>query len=113
MISLRSSLQEELEQRKQTALEGYPHLWQHILSEWRSPEPLDRAWLMYSANCLFRFGNVCWALDPLTLPHRLGLRHLPDLKTDLRGLDFILLSHSHADHFNRQVIHSLRDLPIR
>ncbi len=48
----------------------YPALWDNIITEWRSPGP-DRAWLMYSVNYLFRTGDVCWALDPLTLNWRL------------------------------------------
>ena len=93
-------------------LARYPSLWSKMIVEWNSPGPDDRAWLMYSANYLFRTNNVRWAMDPLRLIHRLP--QAPDVNSaqDLKALSFVLLTHEHADHLDLGLIHALRHLPI-
>ena len=83
-----------------------------MIAEWNSPGTDDRAWLMYSANYLFRTGNVRWAMDPLRLTHRLP--QAPDVNAaqDLKALSFVLLTHEHADHLDLGLIRELRHLPI-
>jgi len=49
----------------------------------------------------------------MTLLHRIDSPEKPDLAVDLDGLSFILLTHSHSDHFSPHVIRSLRDKPVR
>jgi L-ascorbate metabolism protein UlaG (beta-lactamase superfamily) len=66
---------------------------------------------MYAANYIFNTGGVRWALDPLTLKHRLPEAPETDLLPALDGLSFILLTHRHSDHFNPGLVHALRDMP--
>ncbi len=113
MNALEHTRQKQIERDRLEALASYPRLWSDLVSAWRSDCPGNTAWMMYSANYLFRCGNVRWALDPMTLPHRLQHADMPDLGTDLQGLNFVLLSHGHSDHFNSQVIRNMRYLPVR
>ena len=53
-------------------------------SEWNSPGPDDRAWLMYSANYLFRTQGVRWAMDPLELHSRAAGADM-DVARDLKA----------------------------
>jgi beta-lactamase family protein len=102
----------QINQRSKELIAHYPMLWQDIITEWKLPGSDDRAWLMYSANYLFRTGNTRWALDPLTLNWR-----LKDIasKVDVSGLgeaSFILLTHRHEDHLDLDLISALRQFPI-
>ncbi len=67
---------------------------------------------MYSANYLFCTHGIRWAIDPLTLNRRLPQAPAPDAARDLLGLDFILLTHRHADHLDPGLLRALRQLPI-
>jgi L-ascorbate metabolism protein UlaG (beta-lactamase superfamily) len=103
--------QQEIERRAAKVSAAYPTLWSDMIAEWRQPGSDDRAWLMYSANYLFRTANVRWAMDPLRLKHRLP--DAPEVPVeDLRGLDFILLTHRHSDHLDLNLLHGLQDFPI-
>jgi hypothetical protein len=102
----------KIELRRIEAAAEYPSLWAKMIAEWRADSQEDRAWLMYSANYLFRTANVRWAIDPLTLASRLP-NALPVNSIDLQGLSFVLLTHSHEDHLALDLIRSLRHLPIR
>jgi L-ascorbate metabolism protein UlaG (beta-lactamase superfamily) len=90
----------------------YPVLWSNMIAEWNSLGPDDRAWLMYSANYLFRTNNIRWAMDPVRLIHRLPLAPDVNAAQDLEALSFVLLTHQHADHLDLDLIHALRHLPI-
>jgi Beta-lactamase superfamily domain len=107
-----SEKQAQISQRCAEILARYPLLWSKMIAEWNSPGPDDRAWLMYSANYLFRTNNVRWAMDPLRLIHRLP--QAPDVNTaqDLKALSFVLLTHEHADHLDLGLIRALKHLPI-
>jgi L-ascorbate metabolism protein UlaG (beta-lactamase superfamily) len=91
----------------------YPSLWKKLISEWKSPGSMDRAWLMYSANYLFRTQGVRWAMDPLTLKSRLPQVPAMQVAQDLRDLDFVLLTHGHKDHLDINLLRLLRYLPIQ
>jgi L-ascorbate metabolism protein UlaG (beta-lactamase superfamily) len=67
---------------------------------------------MYSANYLFCTGHVRWAIDPMTLKHRLPQAPEMDIAHDLDGLSFVLLTHEHADHLDLGMVRALRALPI-
>ncbi|TFH37712.1 MAG: MBL fold metallo-hydrolase [Anaerolineales bacterium] len=98
---------------KQTEIKGrYPRLWSRVISQWRAQDAEDRAWLIYSANYLFRTGNVRWAIDPIRLKQRLD--HAPEMEfvKDLDKLSFVLLTHEHADHLDFNLLYALRELPI-
>ena len=107
-----SEKQAQISQYRAEILARYPSLWLKMITEWNSPGPDDRAWLMYSANYLFRTNNVRWAMDPLRLIHRLP--QAPDVNAaqDLKALSFVLLTHQHADHLDLGLIRELRHLPI-
>ncbi len=104
--------QVQIDRRRDEICARYPALWSKIIAEWHSPGPEDRAWLMYSANYLFRTGNVRWAIDPLTLNWRVGEAPIPDAARDLSNLSFVLLTHRHADHLDLNLLSALRGLPI-
>jgi L-ascorbate metabolism protein UlaG (beta-lactamase superfamily) len=90
----------------------YPLIWDKLINDWKSPGPEDRAWLMYSANYLFRTHGVCWAIDTLELKSRLPQAPAMDVAQDLKDLAFVLLTHSHKDHLDLELLRQLRHLPI-
>jgi hypothetical protein len=65
-----------IDRRREEMLAGYPAIWDKLIAEWNSPGSEDRAWLMYSANYLFRTQGVRWAIDPLTLKNHIPPRRL-------------------------------------
>ncbi len=87
-------------------------MWRRVTDEWNLPGPDDRAWLVYSANYLLRTGGVRWAMDPLTLRRRMPAAPGVDPST-LAGLEFIVLTHRHADHLDPALLHSLREYSPR
>jgi hypothetical protein len=104
--------QAEIEAQKATAAREYPRLWQRIVSAWSSPEGSDQACLMYAANYLFRTGGVRWALDPLTLRQRLPYAPEVDI-SPLAALDYVVLTHHHADHLDLNLLHLLKEFQTR
>lgn len=104
--------QVQIRRHRDELIACYPALWQNIITEWKSPDP-DRAWLMYSANYLFRTGEVRWALDPLTLNWRLK-DSAPKVDVSVLGdASFILLTHRHTDHLDLDLLSALRHFPIQ
>jgi len=102
--------QQEIDQRAAEVIADYPALWSQMVTEWRQPGSEGRAWLMYSANYLFRTANVRRAMDPLRLKHKLP--DAPEMQEDdLKDLDFILLTHQHSDHLDLSLLHELQDYP--
>jgi L-ascorbate metabolism protein UlaG (beta-lactamase superfamily) len=102
----------EVAAKKAAAAAESPALWQRMTSEWARPEASDRAWLLYSANYLFRTAGVRWTLDPLTLRQRLPSAPKVDA-SPLVELDYIVLTHRHADHLDLELLRRLRDFPAR
>ena len=102
-----------IQRQRDELIAGYPALWRGITTDWRSSAPGDRGWLIYSANYLFRTGGVRWAIDPLTLGWRLKTSVAEVDTSVFGGTDFILLTHSHADHLDLELISALRHCPIR
>ena len=103
--------QQEIDLRAVEVITDYPALWSRMIADWHQPGSEDRAWLMYSANYLFRTANVRWAIDLLRLKHRLP--DAPEMPVDdLKDLDFILLTHQHADHLDLGLLGQLQDFPI-
>jgi len=102
---------QEINQRAVEASANYPALWSQMIAEWRQLSSDDRAWLMYSANYLFRTANIHWTMDPLRLKHKLP--DAPEMPVDdLKDLDFILLTHQHSDHLDLNLLRGLQDFPI-
>lgn len=104
--------QAEIEAHKAAAAAAYPSLWSRMMLEWSRPGESDRAWLLYSANYLLRTAGVRWALDPLTLRQRLSSAPEVDISA-LAALDYIVLTHRHADHLDLDLLRRLRDFPAR
>jgi hypothetical protein len=107
-----SKKQTQISQHRDEASARYPSLWSNMIAEWNQPDLDDRAWLMYSANYLFRTGNVCWAMDPLRLSHRLPQAPVVEFAKDLDKLSFVILTHQHADHLDLDLIRELSHLPL-
>ena len=101
-----------MEAAKTDLKKKYPSLWHRMVMEWTRQETSDRAWLMYSANYLFRTGGVRWALDPITLRHRHPEASRVDLDP-LVMLDYVVLSHRHADHIDLNLLTRLCDFPAQ
>ena len=104
--------QTRIDQKRDEVIKRYPFLWAKMISEWNSQGKDDLVWMMYSANYLFRTANVRWAIDPLSLNWRIPDAPKMDLNHDLQTLSFVLLTHSHKDHLDFDLISSLQHLPI-
>lgn len=104
--------QAQITLRQAQIIERYPTLWSQVISKWRAQDDEDRAWLVYSANYLFRKGNVHWAIDPITLKQRLSHAPEMDFAKDLDKLSLVLLTHEHEDHLDFKLLYALRALPI-
>ncbi|MGB8253712.1 MAG: hypothetical protein WCF08_10905, partial [Anaerolineaceae bacterium] len=84
--------QQEIAAMREKVIKTYPHLWESMINEWRQPGGQNCAWLMYSANYLFRTGNIRWALDPFTLQARVPQASAVPIEQDLDILDVVLLT---------------------
>jgi hypothetical protein len=105
--------QSRIYERSKEAASSYPQLFAELAAEWNSPDPGDRGWLIYSANYIFHTAGVLWALDPLTLGKRVPEMPALHIGHAFDHLEFVLLTHSHADHLDFDLLSSLRHLPIR
>jgi ribonuclease BN (tRNA processing enzyme) len=103
---------DDLEYQRVIEREYYPKNWNRIVSEWKSSKE-DHFWLTYSANYLLNTAGVKWAIDPYSFFTRLGGGEQPDFSEDLRSLKLVVLTHSHSDHLDLNLIAALRDLPIQ
>jgi hypothetical protein len=99
-------------QKIEIARARYPSLWQNIIKEWQTSTGGDAVWLTYSANYLFHTAGILWALDPFSLYTRLGEMPQLNFAEDLKSLQLVVLSHSHNDHFDRNLIAAIRNLPV-
>jgi L-ascorbate metabolism protein UlaG (beta-lactamase superfamily) len=102
-----------IDRQREGLITRYPALWNQIIAEWNLPGAIDRAWLVYSANYLFHTQGVRWAIDPLALHCRLPQAPVMDVARDLKGLDFVILTHGHKDHLDPGLLNDLRHLPIK
>ena len=87
----------------------YPAIWSSMIDMWNASDEGDFAWLMYSSNYLFRTGGVRWAIDPMTLGNRISEAPVIDFARDLQGLSVVLLTHEHGDHFDLNLLRTLRE----
>ena len=101
------------EQQRAEAIRDYARILRSVIDEWASPHPGDAAWLMYSANYLMNTGETRWAIDPVTLNWRVKDAPPVDASRLASNLDFVLLTHTHGDHFDLDLIRSLRDAEIK
>ena len=101
-----------LDRQRDEIVARYPDIWKKLVDGWKSTGPDDRAWMMYSANYLFRTQGVRWAIDPLMLKSRLPEAPWMDVAGDLKDLEVVLLTHRHKDHLDFGILRQLRHLPI-
>lgn len=95
----------EIAERRSALLAAWPGEWPNMIDAWRT-HGHDAFWLMYSANYLLRTGGVRWAIDPVTLRNRVPeAPHVP--VDELASLDFILMTHNHGDHVDRELLQQL------
>lgn len=78
-----------------------------MVSDLGGTSTTPRVWLMYAASYLFRTGSVRWAIDPVRLTQRVPEAPAIDYARDLGGLSFVLLTHSHRDHLDLELIRRL------
>lgn len=89
--------------------ERYDEIWAGI-EEGLSGEE-DSFYLMGPANYIFRTGGVNWAVDPaFTVPRSRESVACIQPDTVMKSLDFILLTHRHADHFDPELMKRYPDL---
>jgi len=112
-ISPFTSKQQQIDIQRTKAAADYASLWSGVIAEWNSPGADDCAWLIYSANYLFRTTGVRWALDPLTLKKRVPEISPVDVAKDLGKLSFVLLTHKHKDHLDFDLIRALSRSSVR
>ncbi len=93
-------------------LTQYPKLYREIIQDWSSQAPEDAAWLIYSANYLFRTGGFRWAIDPVTLHWRVKEADSVSTSGLAKNLELVLFTHSHGDHFDLDLIRDLKDAGI-
>jgi L-ascorbate metabolism protein UlaG (beta-lactamase superfamily) len=103
----------DIDQRRKDKSTRYPKMMADVIAEWCSSGIQEKVWLLYSANYLFRTGNIRWAMDPLSLRCRVPGAPEVDLAQSLAALDFVVLTHRHADHLDIELLKALRHLPIR
>ena len=101
----------DLANQRRKAVENYPEIWDRIISEWKSSQK-DCFWLTYSANYLLNTAGVKWAIDPYSLFTRVGGGEQPAFSDDLTALQLVVLTHSHSDHLDLNLIAAIQDLPI-
>lgn len=104
--------QTRLTKRREIAGAAYPQLFGRMSAEWNAPDAEDGAWLMYSANYVLRTAGVLLALDPLTLPWRVPSAPAVDTSQAFEQLRFVLLTHSHTDHLDFNLLRTLQNLPL-
>lgn len=99
-------------QRRQEVATSFRKVFKDLIASWNSEDTSDCAWLMYSANYLFRTAGVRWALDPLIIHKRAPEAPAVDLDHVFERLNFVVLTHAHADHLDYDVLGVIQDLPI-
>ena len=90
---------------KEWILENYPLIWKQITTEYQQNRNGGRVWMLDAANYLFQTAQVRWAVDPVY--SALFVSAPDDVANDLQGLDLVLLTHLHGDHFDVSLLKQL------
>ena len=78
----------------------------------KKPAPAHvRGWLIYTASYLFSTYDVRWMIDPVRLKRRLLDAPEFNFTQYIAGLDFVLLTHQHGDHFDLELIDQIKHFP--
>lgn len=96
-------IRQGLEARRRAAVADHDMCWERMISQWNAPHDRNSAWLMYAANYLINTRGLKWAVDPVRLKNRVPEATSCNLGESLQGLAFVLLTHSHADHADREL----------
>jgi L-ascorbate metabolism protein UlaG (beta-lactamase superfamily) len=112
MVLLLSNREEVQKSKRSDGAARYPALIRNVISEWSSSEVGDMGWLMYSANYLLRTGGIRWAIDPMFMNWRVPETPPVEPASLAEKLEFVLLTHEHADHLDLNLLRNLRNHPI-
>ncbi len=104
-------MDQPIEVKRTRASLEYPAIYKRVIDQWKL-EGEDAFWLIYSANYLFRCGEVRWAVDPLTLSSRIPAESPPHIENDFERADFIVLTHRHSDHLDKQLLKAISQINI-
>jgi hypothetical protein len=104
-------MDQPIEEKRTQAVLEYPAIYKRVIEQWKL-EGEDTFWLIYSANYLFRFGGVRWAVDPVILSSRIQADFPPHLEEDFEKVDFIVLTHRHSDHLDKKLLKEISDINI-
>lgn len=95
------------EQWRLNALERYEKRYREIWDSVQAGiyEGQDAFWLIGASSYVFSAGGALWAVDPMFNTPRSGVsRDQADLDGVFGRLDFALLTHRHADHFDPRLM---------
>jgi len=95
--------------KRKSIVSGYTKLWDVMIREWRAPRITDAVWLIYAASYLFNTRGLKWAVDPVSLGNLVPEAPAIDAGRDLNDLDFVLLTHDHADHTDIGLWNQIKD----
>jgi hypothetical protein len=104
-------MDQPIEVKRTRAVLEYPAIYKRVIEQWKI-EGDDTFWLIYSANYLFRCGGVRWAVDPVILSSRIQAELPPHLEEDFEKADFIVLTHRHSDHLDKNLLKAISDINI-
>lgn len=92
--------------------ENYASWWRELIGDFYADDS-DHFRLIGSSSYLVKIGKMRFALDPVWLIPGTFDTLKEELKKDLAGLDFIIFTHEHGDHFNPEQISVLKELPVK
>jgi len=73
----------------------------------------NRVSLIQSSSYLFKTAGVCWTMD-IVLRAAIKIPHVGEaLKEALRPAEFTVITHDHEDHFEKETVRYLADLPMK
>jgi L-ascorbate metabolism protein UlaG (beta-lactamase superfamily) len=93
--------------------ESYAGLWANAFAQAFGTEHDHQAWLLGPSGYLLSADGLRFGLDICI--HRPWIEDGPrdSLAGNLSRLDFMLLSHEHADHYDEAMLRLLKDAPVR
>lgn len=106
-------IRHHIDARREATTRSYLDEWNRMIGQWRESRSNAAVWLMYSANYLFNTCETRWAVDPVLLGNRVDGAAQPNAGRDLELLDFVLLTHAHADHIDPLLWVQLRSCDCR
>ncbi len=104
-------MDQPIEVRRTRAALEYPALYKRVIDQWKL-EGEDAFWLIYSANYLFRWRGVRWAVDPVTLSSRFPADFPSHPEADFAKSDFVVLTHRHSDHLDKKLLQAISNINI-